>query len=98
MPGRKILIELKRDCHTDVWIAVEGQLERYYAHDPEAKGFGACCVFWFGDKRPSTIPVPPGGLPRPRSALEMEKMLRDLMPADHRSRLAVIVIDVSGQV
>jgi hypothetical protein len=98
MPGRKILIELKRDYHSDVWTAVEGQLERYYAHDPEAKGFGVFCVFWFGDKRPSPIPAPPGGLARPRSASEMEQMLRDLMPSDHRNRLAVIVIDVSGQI
>lgn len=98
MPGRKILVELKRDYHTDVWTAVEGQLERYYAHDPEAKGFGVFCVFWFGDKRPSAIPAPPGGSSRPRSASEMEEMLRGLMPPDHRSRLAVIVIDVSGQV
>jgi hypothetical protein len=98
MPGRKILIELKRDYHADVWTAVEGQLERYYAHDPEAKGFGVFCVFWFGDKRPSAIPAPPSGLARPRSASEMERMVRDLMPPDHRGRLAVIVIDVSGQV
>jgi predicted NACHT family NTPase len=98
MPGRKILIELKRDYHAEVWTAVEGQLERYYAHDPEAKGFGVFCVFWFGDKRPSAIPVPPGGLARPRSASEMEQMVRDLMPPDHRSRLAVIVIDASGQI
>lgn len=97
MPGRKILVELKRDYHTEVWTAVEGQLERYYAHDPEAKGFGVFCVFWFGDKRPSPIPAPPRGMARPSSAAEMERMLRDLMPPEYRNRLAVIVIDVSGQ-
>jgi hypothetical protein len=32
------------------------------------------------------------------SRRKMEQMLRDLMPAAYRSRLAVIVIDVSGQV
>jgi predicted NACHT family NTPase len=98
MPGRKILVELKRDYHSKVWTAVEGQLERYYAHDPEAKGFGVFCVFWFGNKRPVAIPAPPAGLTRPRSASDMEQMLRDLMPPDYSSRLAVIVIDVSGQV
>ena len=41
MPTRKILCELKRDYHAEVWTAIEGQLERFYAHDPEAKGFGA---------------------------------------------------------
>jgi predicted NACHT family NTPase len=98
MPGRKVLVELKRDYHPDAWTAVEGQLDRYYAHDPAAKGFGVFCVFWFGDKRPSAIPAPPGGLARPGSASEMEQMLRNLMPPAYRSRLTVIVIDVSGQV
>ena len=51
MPGRKVLCELKRDYHAEVWTAITGQLERFYAHDPEAKGYGVYCVFWFGDKR-----------------------------------------------
>ena len=85
MLGRKILCECKRDYHTDVWVAAKGQLDRYYAHDPEAKGFGVYCVFWFGEKRPTPIPKPPRDLPRPKSAAEMENMLRDLMPADMRS-------------
>jgi hypothetical protein len=51
MPARKILCELKRDYHAEVWTALMGQLERFYAHDPEAKGFGVYCVFWFGGKR-----------------------------------------------
>jgi len=90
---------LKRDYHAEVWTAIEGQLERFYAHDPDAKGFGVYCVFWFGDKRkPHAIPAPPNGINRPQSAAEMEQMLIGLMPQDMRQRLAVIVIDVSGAV
>jgi hypothetical protein len=96
MPRRKILCELKRDYHADVWTAADGQLERYYAHDPEAKGFGLYVVFWFGDKRPLPIPKHPDGLNPPRSAQELEEMLRERIPADRRNRLAVLVIDVSG--
>ena len=48
MPKRKILCELKRDYHGEVWTAIEQQLDRFYTHDPEAKGFGIYCVFWFG--------------------------------------------------
>lgn len=96
MPGRKILCELKRDYHAEVWTAAEGQLERYYAHDPEAKGFGVYVVFWFGDKRGTKMPPPPAGLASPQSAAEMEQMLRERLPVSHRSRLAVTVIDVSG--
>jgi hypothetical protein len=98
MPGRKVLCELKRDYHADVWTAAEQQLDRFYAHDPEAKGFGVYCVFWFGDKRPLDIPSPPNGLKRPESPTAMEQMLKNLLPEKVKSRIAVAVIDVSGNV
>ena len=98
MPGRKVLCELKRDYHGEVWTAIEGQLERFYAHDPEAKGYGVFCVFWFGDKRARSMPNPPNGLSPPKSAAEMEQMLKNLMPKNMKNRLAVTVIDVSGEV
>jgi hypothetical protein len=96
MPGKKILCELKRDYHADVWTAAEQQLDRFYTYDPQAKGFGIYCVFWFGDKRPTPIPKPPKNLDRPKSAAEMEEMLRGLMPEEARKRIAVIVVDVSA--
>jgi hypothetical protein len=98
MPGRKILCELKRDYHAEVWTAITGQLERFYAHDPEAKGFGVYCVFWFGDNRPRQIPAPPNGSARPRSASEMEETFKALTAENMRHRLAIIVVDVSGVV
>jgi len=98
MPARKILCELKRDYHAEVWTALMGQLERFYAHDPEAKGFGVYCVFWFGNKRPRPIPTPPNGMESPQSAAGMEAMLKGRVPANMRDRLVVIVIDVSGEV
>jgi predicted NACHT family NTPase len=96
MPKRKILCELKRDFHPDLWTAADQQLERFYAHDPDAKGFGVYAVFWFGSKRSALIPRHPEGLTAPGSAAELEQMLRDRIPADRRARLAVMVIDVSG--
>jgi predicted NACHT family NTPase len=98
IPSVKILCELKRDYHAEVWTAIQGQLERFYTPDPEAKGFGVYGVFWFGAKRPSSIPAPPDGRSRPQTAAEMEQMLIDLIPQDMRKRIAVIVIDVSGDV
>ena len=97
MPGRKILCELKRDYHADVWSAAETQLDRFYTIDPEAKGFGVYGVFWFGDKRGGPVPAPPRGLPQPQSAADMEAMLRGLLPEQKRDRIAVVVLDVSGE-
>jgi hypothetical protein len=96
MPGRKILCELKRDYHDNLWTAADEQLERFYAHDPEAKGFGVYGVFWFGAKRPSQLPKHPNELDLPKSAAQMEQMLKERVPANRRSRIAVIVIDVTG--
>ena len=98
LPGQKIPVELKRDYHADVWSAAETQLDRFYTRDPEASGFGVYGVFWFGNKRPRTIPQVSDGQPPPRSAAEMENMLRALIPHDKRARIAVLVIDVSGEV
>jgi hypothetical protein len=96
MPVRKILCELKRDYHAEVWSAAEEQLDRFYTIDPDAKGFGVYGVFWFGDKRPRAIPAPPHGRAHSHSVAEMEQMLRDLIPHEKRNRLAVVVFDVSG--
>ena len=51
----KLVIELKRDYHSEVWTAVERQLDRFYTRDPEANGFGIYGVFWFGEKRKQNI-------------------------------------------
>jgi hypothetical protein len=96
IPGRKVLWELKRDYHRDVWTAAEQQLERFYTYDPEAKGFGLYCVFWFGEGSKHKLALPPRGLPRPASSAEMECILRELLPEGYKRRITVCVIDVSG--
>jgi predicted NACHT family NTPase len=96
MPGRKVLCEWKRDYHAGLWTAADQQLERFYVHDPDAKGFGIYGVLWFGNKRPSPMPKHPDGLEPPKSAAQLEQMLRDRIPRDRRTRIAVLVIDVSG--
>jgi hypothetical protein len=98
MPGRKILCELKRHYHAEVWTAITGQLERFYAHDPEAQGFGIYVVFWFGAKRRNKMPMPLNGMERQKTAADMEAMLRSLLTEEMRRRLTVIVVDVSGEV
>jgi hypothetical protein len=95
--AQKIPVELKRDYHSEVWTAAEAQLDRFYTRDPEASGFGVYGVFWFGQKRPRAMPLPPDGRLTPQSAAEMEAMLRAMIPEEKSARIAVVVIDVSGE-
>jgi hypothetical protein len=96
MTARKILCELKRDYHLDLWTAAENQLERFYVHDPNAQGYGVYAVFWFGAARPTRMARHPAGLKTPSSALELQRMLWELVPEERRHRIAIIVIDVAG--
>ena len=92
---QKLPIEVKRDYHPDLWTACENQLDRLYTRDPQAEGHGIYLVFWFGDKRPRSMPKPPKSLPKPNTAQELENALRSLIKADDQNRLAVVVIDVT---
>jgi hypothetical protein len=95
LPGQKILVELKRDYHPDVWTAADSQLDRFYTRDPDASGFGIYGVFWYGPKRRGVIPTAPNALPRPETAEQMENLLRTILPKEKRVKIAVIVFDVS---
>lgn len=92
---QKLPIEVKRDYHADLWTACENQLDRLYTRDPRAQGYGIYLVFWFGDKRPRSMPKPPNSLPKPNTAQELENALQSLIKADDQNRLAVVVIDVT---
>jgi hypothetical protein len=89
-------IEVKRDYHPDLWTACENQLDRLYARDPQAKGYGIYLVFWFGDQRPHPMRNPPQGWTKPKTAQELESTLRSLIKPKDQNRLAVVVIDVAG--
>ena len=94
----KLPLELKRDMHTDVWNACMSQLDRLYTRDPDASGYGIYVVFWFGNKRTTSLVTPPDGISKPNSASEMELQLRRLIPDAKRHYLDVVVIDVTSRV
>jgi len=96
LPGMKLVVELKRDYHSEVWGAIQEQLERFYMRDPEAKGYGIYVVLWFGSKRTSKICLPPLSFTRPESASEMQEILQALIPGEKRDKIGVVVLDVSG--
>ena len=94
-PGQKLPLEIKRDTHKDVWDACQTQLERLYSRDPEAAGYGIYVVFWFGEKRIGRIVPPPSGINPPQSPVDLERILRSLIPTDKRHRLEAVVIDTT---
>jgi len=98
LPAMKLVIELKRDYHAEVWTAIQDQLERFYTRDPDAHRFGIYVVFWFGEKRGKSIPAPPAPLRTPQSAKEMQLQLQSLVPKDRQSKIAIVVLDVSGAI
>jgi hypothetical protein len=95
LPGRKLILELKRDIHPEVWSAAGTQLDRFYTRDPEASGHGVYGVFWYGKHRKGALPKHPNGKPAPKTAVELETMLNHMIVAEQRSKLRAVVIDVS---
>ena len=47
--GFNVPVEIKRNCHRDVWTAPRSQLIAKYTREPGAAGHGIYLVFWFGD-------------------------------------------------
>jgi hypothetical protein len=95
LPGHKLILELKRDIHTELWSAPATQLDRFYTRDPEASGYGVFGVFWYGEHRQGRVPKHPKGNAAPTTALELETMLNDIIVAEQRIKLRAVVIDVS---
>lgn len=90
--GFNVPIEIKRDCHKDLWNALRDQLMAHYVRDPGAEGYGIYLVFWFGGKR---MPVAADGGGRPTSAQELEDRLRATLTTDERQLIEIVVMDCS---
>ncbi|MCC7247399.1 MAG: hypothetical protein IT473_02130, partial [Lysobacter sp.] len=88
-------IEIKRDSNAELWTAAATQLQ-HYASAGTADGSGLYLVFWF-DHPDSPMPVRPDGGARPGTAAELEAMLIADLPDDLRTRIDIIVFDVSDR-
>ncbi|WP_372095045.1 NACHT domain-containing NTPase [Tistrella mobilis] len=91
--------EVKGQWNPDVWDAASGQLAEQYMIDWKSDGWGIYCVLWFGDLPSSTkrrLKPPPDDLPCPESAEKMRRMLIERIPEDRRSRIKVVVLDLSA--
>ncbi|MFC5546934.1 NACHT domain-containing protein [Massilia aerilata] len=96
----KVVVELKRDSHDDLWTAIMSQLDRYTKHE-KVNGYGIYGVFWFGadGMRGPTTPrlmAPPKPEPLPDTPEALLKALYKQIPEHAIDRLKVFVIDVSA--
>jgi hypothetical protein len=83
-------IEIKKENHAQIWLAWRDQLEGQYVTDPAAQGHGIYLALWFGHSPEKT----PEGI-KPKSAEDLEKLLRERIPEADRHRLQVVVLDLS---
>jgi hypothetical protein len=93
--GLKLPVEVKRDTHQDLWTAPKTQLERLYTRDPSAQGYGVYLAFYFGPARGRRITPHPDGVSVSDSPDDIRRALDAAIPAEHRSRIACAVVDVS---
>ncbi len=91
----KMVFELKRVFHSELWTAANTQLDRLYTRDPNAQGYGIYGVFWYGDKHINKIKKHPDGLEKPNTPRKLCKMLVSQLTAEQKKRIAVFVLDVS---
>ena len=87
-----IPVEIKRDTHPDVWTAIPNQLIARYSREADSEGYGIYIVFWFQGKLTAT--AADGGR-KPTSAQELQQRLLNTVPAEFKSKIAVLVADNS---
>lgn len=92
---RLLPIEAKHHYHPDLWIAWSTQLDRLYIRDVKAGGLGIYLVYWSGEAKGRKMPTLPDGLEHPNNATELKSALESLIPEGDRSRLRVVVVDIS---
>jgi hypothetical protein len=93
----RLPIEVKGQWHRDLWHAADGQLDRLYANDCRADGYGIYLVLWFGDHVAKNKRIrPPGrGIDCPRTPDELCAMLASTSRAVRDGRIEVVVLDLS---
>ena len=87
-------IELKGEWHTELWTAIQSQLIPNYTRQSETNGFGIYLVLWVGG---TEQPVARDGGKRPLKSNQLESRLVSSLPKDVQDRIAVRVIDITGE-
>ncbi len=88
-----IPIEIKKNCHRDIWRGISEQLISNYTRDPEADGFGIYLVLWFGPGYMKK-PIAPQERP-PKRPEELKSLLEEHLDPPRSEKIRIVVIDVS---
>ena len=91
--GFNVPIEIKKDCHPDLWKAMRNQLMAKYTTDPATEGYGIYLVLWFAD-RDKLATRHPDGI-RPSTPAELRRWLVQELTAEEARKISVIVMDVT---
>jgi hypothetical protein len=98
--GQRVVVpvEVKKDDYKgdrekrwSLWTAWREQLDKLYVIDPAAQRVGIYLVLWFGVK-PLRTPEP---RVLPSDAKDLQRLLIERIPIEDRSRLQVVVLDLS---
>ncbi len=89
--GFNVPIEIKKDCHRNLWCAVQDQLIKQYTTDPASSGHGIYLVLWTGGDE--IRPRPDGK--RPATPDELRELLEGDLTPDEASKIPVIVLDIT---
>jgi hypothetical protein len=93
--GMGLPIEIKGQWHREGWSAPSEQLIDLYTKDYRANGRGIYLVFWCGRVPRKNVVAHPDGKPAPKTANELQQMLFERLAPSHRSRVSMVVLDVS---
>lgn len=88
----QVPVEVKKNCHRELWSALHKQLIKQYVRDPATDGYGIYLVFWFGEEY--TQAAPNGK--RPDSPEELQERLTATLAPEEARKISVCVVDVSS--
>ncbi len=92
----RLPIEVKGQWHKDLWHAADTQLDKLYTQDWRAENRGIYLVLWFGQNQPENklLQTPGRGITKPKSAKELQEMLKVNSQATQQGRVEIFVLDL----
>jgi hypothetical protein len=95
--GITVPLEAKGQWHKDVWTAAASQLDALYMRDHRCGTKGIYIIFWFGRGAPAgkRLKGHPDKFEAPETAQQMKDMLLAGLPADRKSDIEIIVLDLT---